>query len=328
MMIARAMYLSAAILLSYGGCSSAHEGDFEDGGAAQSVPQAFFAAGGQGIFTSEDGYEWQRVFEATNENLVDIEYGNGLLVALGAQGKALISSNGTAWRSVDLGTSDEQLVDLAFHDGAFYAAGFNWDDGAFLWRSADGNDWQRTAGERVMPAQLIPARNGALYLSASHLGAAPENYLYDVSAEAWKEVSKPSDASYHPLATYFEALDYDSETYVSGADGTYLLGDAGAWQLASQESPKPWATDGSRIVGAIGGTTSLQISEDMENWETKPSGLDFIEFRDAAYGAGAFVFVGGTSIASSDTQAWQYTEPRNLGSSVVFVDEGPRTSDH
>lgn len=115
---------------------------------------------GSMAWTSTDGREWtdlpQPGFE--NEGLTSVIAVDGGLLAVGRGdtldvdtelAAAWVSHDGTSWRRVEGGPEMRgQMIDVvATEMGLFAVGGVPGEDAAGIWRSTDGETWERTGGE-------------------------------------------------------------------------------------------------------------------------------------------------------------------------------------
>jgi hypothetical protein len=115
---------------------------------------------GSMVWTSTDGREWtdlpQPGFE--NEGLTSVIPADGGLLAVGRGdtldvdtqlAAAWMSQDGTSWRRVEGGPEMRgQMIDVVATDiGLFAVGGVPGEDAAGIWRSSDGEIWERTGGD-------------------------------------------------------------------------------------------------------------------------------------------------------------------------------------
>jgi hypothetical protein len=115
---------------------------------------------GSMVWTSADGREWRDITQPGLESagLVSAVAVDGGLVAVGRgdtfdveteQAAAFISSDGTSWRRAEGGPEMRgQMIDVVATDmGLFAVGGIPGEDAAGIWRSSDGEIWERTGGD-------------------------------------------------------------------------------------------------------------------------------------------------------------------------------------
>jgi len=80
------------------------------------------------------------------DDLIGVAYGAGKFVAIGNQGSAWSSADGTSWTEIDLSTlSMSQFQSIAFLNGEFIAFGYDGETGNYVvLTSSDGSTWSST----------------------------------------------------------------------------------------------------------------------------------------------------------------------------------------
>jgi hypothetical protein len=98
-----------------------------------------FVAAGYGIFTSDNGIDWDKRDSA---NVSDVAYGNGLYVAVGQQGIVVSSTDGLSWRRGP--NTGGTFLGIGYGGGVFLASALS--QGPVVpdvrW-SLDGINWSR-----------------------------------------------------------------------------------------------------------------------------------------------------------------------------------------
>lgn len=84
--------------------------------------------------------QWQRVASNTSVDLLDVAYGGGMFVAVGAAGTLLLSTNGITWQSQPIGRV-ETLHSVAWGNGRFVAVGGS----GLIITSTNGVHWTTVA---------------------------------------------------------------------------------------------------------------------------------------------------------------------------------------
>jgi hypothetical protein len=115
---------------------------------------------GSMVWTSTGGHEWRDLPQPGFESagLVSVVAFDGGLVAVGRGdtldvdselAAAWISQDGTSWRRVEGGPEMRgQMIDVVATDtGLFAVGGVPGEDAAGIWRSTDGEIWERTGGD-------------------------------------------------------------------------------------------------------------------------------------------------------------------------------------
>ena len=102
----------------------------------------FFAVGdgGVSISTSYDGINWTSAKQiASDKNMNDIIYANGMFVMVGRKGYIMTSMDGDTWNAISVGNN--VLNRIIYHKGKFIAVG---EYGMFS-TSTDGKTWTKMA---------------------------------------------------------------------------------------------------------------------------------------------------------------------------------------
>jgi len=94
------------------------------------------------VVTSPNATDWTVQFADTLETFLDITFGNGQFVAVGANGVVMTSVDGVNWTPGNSGTTG-RLHGVAFADGTFVAAGCpdDSDNANVLLVSTNGSAW-------------------------------------------------------------------------------------------------------------------------------------------------------------------------------------------
>ena len=156
----------------------------------------FFAAFGNSILTSADGFNWDRRIESNSENFHGAAYGGHRIVVVSAAGNAAVSVDGVEWVQVDADSLNGVFA-VEYGSGRFVAVGevfneyglvgtvstspdgLNWDDGPEeilpgIASLAHGQDIFVAVGS----GEVIVSRNGIDW-SATEFDAPIQ--LFDVS---------------------------------------------------------------------------------------------------------------------------------------------------
>lgn len=164
----------------------------------------FVALGGARAVTSSDGINW-------NAHIIPlgtwkgVTYANGQYIAVGYEGKILISTNATNWVLAPAFTS-EDFVDIDFKDGRFVLVSFQ----GGIFSSENGTDWNRRY-------QLM---------NSNSLGHDGNYWLVIGMTESFGDVFLLSDDGISWLA--FDSVTQDLKTIISGEPGVFIVaGDSG-----------------------------------------------------------------------------------------------------
>ena len=264
------------------------------------------------VWTSVDGRTWTDITPDGFESIgiVNVVEYDGMLVGVGRgntidieseEAAVYLSEDGTSWRKVE--TAEQmtgQMIDLvATDDGLFAVGGVPGADSAGIWRSTDGEAWERVGGD-IEHAFLWSIAEGGPGLVAVGWRRDPEP-----SAAVWTSI----DGSEWTLAPDPEGYELYEGTDVVDLDGTLVM--VGS-SLASQEGRFWTSTDG--LEWTIADAPGLETAYPRTLVET-PSGV-------IAVGGGEDM--AGTAWISTDGGSWQPFGERLDGSyfNSAFVHDG------
>ena len=105
-----------------------------------------FVAVGGNIFNSTDGVAWNEISPVILGNFSGLGFFNNTFIAVGDV--IYTSTNGTEWTSAFLPSESVHFRGIAYGNGTYVAAGWNWSDwSAVVYTSSNGSDWsKRTEG--------------------------------------------------------------------------------------------------------------------------------------------------------------------------------------
>lgn len=246
------------------------------------------------ILRSADGNMWTRVVSPTVSHLEGVAYGNGRFVAVGGYNATIISTNGVDWVYHTYSTNAD-LYCIGFAHGLFIAAGYSFDNGiSALLTSPDGVTWTsrnftfNTIFDRI---QVLNNQVIAVGFSAIGVSSDATNWTYMGTA-------------------YFDDVTYGQGKYVGvGLGGRLYVGPA-LNNMGSQSVDPDLAYSFHDVAyghaGFVAGDSSARIfiSRDGTNWAKSPA---TVWLEKLTYGAGRYVGIGGSAIASSsDGTNWTY----------------------
>ncbi|MBK5962583.1 hypothetical protein CCR95_00275 [Thiocystis minor] len=260
------------------------------------------------------GLDWQWATTIpTDQPMQSVVSDGGQLVAVGANGSILTSSDGIDWTSRDSGTSN-WLKSVAWNGSLFVAVG---DSGTIL-TSADGVAW--TAHSLDMVSGLFDVAWGA-----NQFVAVGENVLLRSSdGVSWTESSQPApwDSNW---ATY-SGVTWDGVQFLvvgigraGGGDAIYepapilTSPDGAAWTSISSDAGVSFTdviSDGSQFIGV--GVNLLTLSGSIVS---SPDGVDWTsryvdtlnQFHGVSWSGNQFVAVGDSGAMLTSPDGWTWT---------------------
>jgi len=192
------------------------------------------------LMTSADGLAWVWKDPPTPDEIHRIAYGNGIMVAVGAEGNVMVGTKGHVWTSTDNAVSwnlqnpgtDQILWGIAYGGGVFMAVG---NDGTIL-ISPDGINWSGVA----------------THITGSWLGVTYADGKFTAVGMNGKtvQISPVKRTCGIPLL----AADGQSLPYTSGTDSIAVSATEGcSWTASTTE---PWIT----IMSGSNGTGSDTVN--------------------------------------------------------------------
>lgn len=279
------------------------------------------------VWTSADGRTWTDVTPAGFESVgiaSVVEY-DGMLVGVGRgntidieteEAAVYLSEDGTSWRKVE--TAEPmvgQLIDVVATDGGLYAVGgVPGADAAAIWRSTDGETWER-AGDDIEHAFLWSIAEGGPGLVAVGWRRDP-----DPSAAVWTS----ADGTEWTLSPNPEGYELFEGTDVTEIDGTLVMvgssfmGQGGRfwtsadgidWSIADvpgvEEAYPRTLVHTSNGVVAVGAGENMAgtawISQDGIGWAPFGDPLPGTYFHSGVVHGGALLAFGATQAGTVET---------------------------
>jgi hypothetical protein len=203
---------------------------------------AFVGVGAAGtIIRSSDGYSWQTVASGADGDLLGVDWGAGVFVAVG-EGVVLRSPTGQVWTTVYT-DPDAVLVDVEFSASRFVAVGDGL-DGRLL-TSAFGVEWELVPAPWTGAADAITGADVGFYVAVG------TEIWYSANGFDWElEGEVPASASAIPG----EARDkktgddlFDLDRVDLGWTGSRLLWSGGS-ELWTRDEKGDWS-----LAAALGG---------------------------------------------------------------------------
>jgi len=258
----------------------------------------FVAVGAQGtILASTDGTNWTIRSSGVTTSLNKITYGNGTFIAVGDSGTILTSPDGITWTSHFSGSTN-YLTSVAYGNGTFVVVGGS---GTIL-RSTDATSWTScSSGTTNDLWRVIYGNNVFVAVGDS------STILTSTDFNNWT-----SRYNWTPGMTYYGvglhmAIFANNIFVAMGNDGvTFTSTDGINWAISMSGASQPifGATYGNNMFIAVGYRNSIS-STDGRNWTNLSFGkTEFLD--DVAFGNGAFVAVGqgGAIYNSIDAINW------------------------
>lgn len=226
----------------------------------------------------------------TDQNLLGVGYGNGLFVAVGANGTILTSADGATWTSRPSGTA-EALYDAAYANGTYVVVG---QSGTIL-TSSDGTTWTQRTTNTLAMISGVAYGNGRFVAVADSGGI-----LTSPDGVTWTNQVSGTTEQLVDVA-------YGNGTFVAaGANGANLTSSDGVtW--ADHSSGTTYATGvtfGNGLFAKVTIQGYTAVSSDGVSWTEVTSASSFL--YSVAYTSGQFVAVGksGTLMTYSSGASW------------------------
>lgn len=305
-------YISSPILTSPDGITWTAQTSTGSAAAPNAVDviyanSLFVAVGSNFLYTSTDGVTWTSRTPAGSPSFTNVNYVNGLYIAVGLSGIVYTSSNGTTWTLQTTGTT-QNLFSSTWSGTTYLICGAN---GYYL-TSTNGTSW--TLARDISYSNFYSATtiNG----KAIAFGDAASPIL----AGGTRKDVLPTGVWNWACTTSLGANNYKmfayngSNQYIAVGDGGKIIysSDALTWSpvFTSNTTVALYSAaylNGRYLVGGAAGTTNIVTSTNGTTWSatTKPTSGDIYAF---AYGASRYVAVGANStnaiLYSTDALTW------------------------
>jgi hypothetical protein len=254
------------------------------------------------------GTNWISQTAASADSWQAIAYGNGLYVAVSANGKCMTSPNGVKWTLRTI-TGATQLASIAYGNGIFVAIG-GYGTANIVFTSSDGVTW--TAQTAASSRQWVSVIYSNGYFIAGGNAGAPnyQTIMTSTNGTSWTTQSVGNNGGYNA-----RSIAYGNGTFVAISDAAGLVAtatDPNSWTL--QSSISEWnlwysVAYGNGIFVAVSGngTHRVATSPDGVTWTLQTAAAQN-QWYSVAYGNGLFVAVSydGTNrvMTSPDGETW------------------------
>ena len=258
--------------------------------AALLLMAATLVAGAQGGLAAEALDNWEQMAPRQFTLLFSgLAWGDGLFVAVGANGLLATSPDGFTWTARDHGQNTEYRS-VAHSQGKFVAVGKN---GPTL-ESVDGTGWSPAPDGATYDLYGVAAGNG-VFVAVGFLGR-----IYS-SADGRTWTARASGAS-----SRLHSVTFGNGLFVAtGLSGTILTSPDGAtWTPRSSQTANALFASafGSGTFAAVGAKSTLVTSTNGVDWVDRSwSGADL---QGIAWGQGTFVAVGYGSVSANGALLW------------------------
>jgi hypothetical protein len=258
----------------------------------------FVAVGSEGqAFVSEDGTAWAAATTPTRQTLLHLASGAGRFVAVGAKGTILSSVDGEGWVQHPSQTNTD-LSSVTWTGERFVAVGGDWSDGAAALASTDGVTWVAIASPSSQMFRAVVSRGDELLVASNLKSDLQTPSLYSMKQGAPWQVDANGPTFAHGLT------DAAGRTFLVGWGEGARSDDGVTWSPLGLGGAHSVATSGSNYL-AVGEIAGVWSSPDGTRWTQSrvQSGAYFL--TGIAYGRGHYVAVGepGFAIVDPDTSA-------------------------
>jgi hypothetical protein len=251
------------------------------------------------IYASTNGTNWARTDGGGFNSLFDIVNFDGQLIAVGPQGTILTSSNAVNWEQRPSGTTNT-LHGVASQGGLYVAVGL----GGTVLTSSNSVNWV------LQP----PFTNGLEIAAGNGVFAIAGRYIYtsaDASPGSW--IQRTTNIF------FFEGIAFAEGKFVAVGNSRLLYTSDDGTNWAQQTVPAPVVNfytvgygNGLWVTAGFPGTT-FRISNDLTNWASVPSGVDF-SISGITYANGHFVACAdyGIILASTNGTNWVVRQTKSV----------------
>lgn len=268
------------------------------------------------IYASDDGWNWEKVFEAEGTIFHNVHFNGSQVLAVGFNGMTAVSPDGIHWTANGiLGFPDCELFDVAWNGSVYVAVGI---DGYFnplrhILVSTDGVNWTEPDLSNVYYCGLYSViwhDNRFLVFGGYLLGG--RGYLFSSpdGLEWTVEPSPPSDIVSESIVSPEGIIGVmDDGIIVRSPDGSTWTETQG---VPVEESLNDLAAFQGKYV-AVGENGATTLSSDGTHWESVTTwALDFVDsddIEDVCFAEGTTVVTNGFGevFRSADFLTWQKT---------------------
>ncbi|MBI3867987.1 MAG: immunoglobulin domain-containing protein [Verrucomicrobia bacterium] len=255
----------------------------------------FVAVGANGsLWISTDGVDWSPSSAGPVGNMESVAYGNGRFVAVGAQGSILTSTTGVSWKSRDSSVTTT-LRGIAFGNGKYVAVGSK---GSIL-SSVGASDWKKEDSGTPDRLESIVFGDG-VFVAVGENGTA----LYSVDGARWLQGSRGPSRDLDGMSLRGDFV------IVAGKGGTILTSADGAafTQRFTGITNDLHGVDSSEGLSvAVGEPETIITSPDGAQWTVRRiGGPASSSLKSVRRGKGLWVAVGtqGTILTSPEGVLW------------------------
>jgi hypothetical protein len=257
----------------------------------------FIAGGATGdIYTSSDGVIWVSTTPQTNDELIDVAFGDSLFVAVGRV--ILSSTDGVNWTSRTMGTVfptvTNKLRGVVYGGSQFVSVG----DSGLILSSADGISWTNRLSGTSLPLNCVAWANNT-FVAVGGEGV----ILSSSNGTTWTIRTSGTVQNFYSVT-------YGNNKFVATGDSGYILTSQNGASWSKQASNTDYqinsVTFGNGKFAALvyGGMDTILLSSDGSLWTKHylqgSSGLQKIRFADSTFIFGN----GGVIYISHDAVAW------------------------
>ncbi|MFC3803947.1 S-layer homology domain-containing protein [Cohnella sp. GCM10012308] len=253
----------------------------------------YVAVGANGaILTSTDGTNWtSRTSGAPITSLNDVVYGNGKFVVVGNSGKILTSIDGSSWTTQD-STVTNSLNGIVYGNGVFLAVG---DTGRIV-TSPNGTDWTARPNSNGSALYEVTYGNG-MYVAVGANGT----IMTSNNLTTWTKVTNSTTTNSLSGVTYGNSL------FVAvGVSGTVVTSNNGTSWTNRTIDTTTYMTDVTYVNGmyvAVDYYGLIVASSNGTSWTSQASGFSGRLYA-VVYGNGMYVAVGATMLTSTNGTSW------------------------
>ena len=277
------------------------------------------AGGASGeTLTSTNGTTWTGGSAATAEFLLGINFINGQFVAVGTGGAIRTSPDGLTWTARSASGNRTNLQNAAFGNGLYVIPGQSATLGRALLTSTDGITWRESiAGAGAIGVTL---RGAAASSSALVAVGTSGSILHSTDGTRWTARASGTTTQLNDVA-------FGAGRFVAVGNAGTLLSSADGTTWSRQTAPATVTLNGVHFANGLwviaASSGRIFTSANGLEWTQRYTGPTSTVFTRAAFGHGLFVAVGnaGALLTSPDGIAWTPAAgltPENLND-VVFA---------
>lgn len=296
--------------------------------------QLFVAVGGSGtVKTSPTGAVWTNQTTPVGDNLLDITFGAGLLVAIGG-GDVITSPDAVNWTARTAADPSAIWVSVVYGAGKFVAVGVGSGGGQRIMTSPDGITWTLQTGAGAADNLPRVAFGAGLFVISGYFDLGSGG-LFQTSPDGITWTPHTIDPTWADL---WEGLDFLNSIFVAqgrkgGFNTTMTSPDGLVWTLRTSAVIDPclktaYGASTYCACSSVNGNGLFMTSPNASAWTTQdPFGPGSYFYNGVAFGAGLFAAAGydgsitGVIVTSPDGVTWTY-RPTSTGeglSNIAFL---------